>query len=105
MNYHTPTPPPLFLPDNGTPTSKAAAASVAPNVGTDLALVLSCIKAAGEHGATREEIQAATGLDGNTVRPRVWTLVRTGQVIPCGCRLNSGGRTVEVLKSPNPEAP
>jgi response regulator of citrate/malate metabolism len=81
-------------PDNGTTTSKAAAKSV--DAATLRACVLETIEAAAA-GLTREEIEAATGLSGNTVRPRVWELVHAGLVAECGTRRTASGRAAAVM--------
>jgi hypothetical protein len=82
-------------PDNGTDTSIAAAKAV-PDAATLRACVLETIAAAAA-GLTREEIEAATGLSGNTVRPRVWELVRAGLVVECGTRRTASGRAAAVV--------
>jgi Fic family protein len=82
-------------PDNGTDTSKAAAKAV-PDAARLRACVLETIEAASA-GLTREEIEAATGLSGNTVRPRVWELVRAGLVEPRGVRKTQSGRAAAVM--------
>ena len=69
------------LPTNGTPTSQAAAASLRGHVGRLEAVVLDAIRAAGERGLTGEEIEDATGLSGNTSRPRLVTLRGLGLVM------------------------
>jgi len=82
-------------PDNGTATSNAAAKAV-----PDAARLRACVLAAiaeSAAGLTREEIEAATGLSGNTVRPRVWELVRTGLVAECGTRRTASGRAAAVI--------
>jgi len=82
-------------PDNGTQTSIAAAKAV-PDAATLRSCVLSAIVDAA-NGLTREEIEAATGLNGNTVRPRVWELVRAGLVEPRGVRKTQSGRAAAVM--------
>ena len=82
-------------PDNGTATSKAAAKAV-PDAAKLRACVLAAIADAAA-GLTREEIEAATGLSGNTVRPRVWELVRAGIVKPEGVRKTQSGRAAAVI--------
>lgn len=64
-------------PHNGTQTSRAAAVAVEASgkATTDRAKVLECIKRAGERGITRADIQATTGIGGDTVRPRVHELL------------------------------
>ena len=57
------------LPSNGTPTSRAAAASVAPHIGRLEAVVLDAIRAAGHHGATCDEVEQLAGLSHQTPAP------------------------------------
>lgn len=42
--------------------------------------ILALLAAAGDTGMTRVELHVALGEQENTVRPRVWELVRAGQV-------------------------
>lgn len=55
---------------NGSATSAAAARSIAPLVGTIRRRVLDFVRSQPD-GATADEIEAALGLSGNTVRPRL----------------------------------
>jgi len=83
---------------NGTATSIAAAESIRGTAATDRQRVLDAIRAAGIHGLTREEIEAATGLSGNTVRPRVDKLMTDGLIEEAGeIRRTSTGRPAKVL--------
>ena len=79
---------PLFMqmtpPHNGTPTSREAAHSVKPRVSKLRADVLVVLIARGEIGATAQEIEKATGLPGNTVRPRLVELRENGCVRDSG---------------------
>ena len=68
-------------PHNGTDTSRAAAASLAPHVGRLEAVVLEAIREAGEHGATDDEVEIATGLAHQSVSPRRISLQRLGLVV------------------------
>lgn len=62
------------------------------------ARVFACINAAGIHGRTRQEIEGETGLDGNTVRPRVAELIVRDLIRPSGdIRRSPTGRACEVL--------
>jgi DNA-binding Lrp family transcriptional regulator len=82
-------------PHNGTPTSIDAAEAIH-DASTLRATVLAAIEAA-PNGLTREELEKATGLSGNTVRPRVWELLRAGRITACGCRPTASGRAAAVL--------
>lgn len=64
-------------PHNGTSTSRTAAVAVAESgkSATYRERVLECIRRAGERGITRADIEAQTGLTGNTIRPRVYELM------------------------------
>ena len=61
---------PRSAPYSNSTTSKAAALAIAPKLAGRRLEVLEAIRKAGTDGATDEEIEAATGLPGNTVRPR-----------------------------------
>jgi len=62
----------VMPPHNGIDTSEAAANAVA---GKAEAIRQQVYKLVVERGSlTSDEIQALTGLDGNTVRPRLWEL-------------------------------
>lgn len=79
-------------------TSRLAAASVGEHLARLEAMVLDAIKSAGEDGMTRDEIETATGLAGNCVRPRVWSLMKRGLVRTNGQRRKTtSGRHAEVL--------
>lgn len=65
---------PLLAPENGTATSAAAAKAVSGKAEIDRRRVLAYLVECGPVGATREEIAHALGMDGDTVRPRVWEL-------------------------------
>lgn len=65
-------------------TSKAAAERHAPQAATGRQLVLRAIWKAGKRGMTDKELQVATGLDGNTQRPRRIELVQRGLVRDSG---------------------
>jgi hypothetical protein len=88
-------------PHNHTRTSIAAADSVRGKADRQREDVYACI-VAHPRGITREEIQDALGLDGNSVRPRVWELLgnnghparirETGET-----RKGRSGRHAEVL--------
>ena len=88
-------------PHNGTVNSKRAAERVKPSAAVARLIVFEAISNAGIHGLTREEIEAVTGLPGNTVRPRVWDLMKTnaieegGEVRPC--KSGSYGKVLTVV--------
>lgn len=100
---HRGDPGPLFRapPHNGTPTSVAAAMSVADKSATQRAAVYACI-AAHPNGLTREEIEERMSLPGNAVRPRVWELLGNNghpqRVRESGTtRKTKAGRAAEVV--------
>lgn len=73
--------PKLFLGRNHPATSLEAAQSLAEQV-TGLRLrVLDAVRAAGDEGLTAEEVERATGLGGNTCRPRLQELREAGLVV------------------------
>jgi hypothetical protein len=63
------------LPHNDTQESKEAAKEAKDGAAQQRASVLSFIRGRGFYGATRDEIGDHLGLDGNSVRPRVWELL------------------------------
>lgn len=88
-------PPPPRAPHNGTPTSIAAAESIAGHLGRLELLVLRGI--IGLNGATSEELEGALQLNGNTIRPRVVTLREKGYVKDLdGTRTTRSGRQAAV---------
>jgi hypothetical protein len=74
--------PSLFPPPraNYTRTSRKAAAQIAPKAGNVRDLVYDAIAAAGERGATNEQIARCTGVWVDTVKPRVHELGQAGLV-------------------------
>lgn len=64
----------------GSATSEAAAVAIQPQMNPLQAAVLDAIRARGEYGATDQEIEEATGLSGNTVRPRRGELKAAGRI-------------------------
>jgi hypothetical protein len=90
----------------GSATSAAAAAAAAGDANRHRAAVFAAILAAGYDGLTRQEIERQTGLNGNTVRPRVVELANRGLIKPSDeIRRNAGGRACEVLVSATLPAP
>lgn len=69
------------LPSNGSSTSKAAAASLRPVVGTLRRAVLDAVVAAGEEGVTCDELEAAMEGRHQTVSPRLYELRNQGFVV------------------------
>jgi hypothetical protein len=63
-----------------------AAEAIAPTAATKRRRVLEYIADCGYYGATEEEIDAALMMRGNTCRPRIWELMKTGQVVDSGRR-------------------
>ena len=98
----SPTPPadlPLFMvsaPHNGTPTSRDAAADARAMAGKQRARILAHLFACGERGATAQEIESATGLAGNTVRPRLVELRESACATTSGTRKTTSGRAAQV---------
>lgn len=74
-----------YAPSNGTPTSDAAALKMtgarASKIGKKL---MAYMQERGEHGATLQEAEMDTGINGNTLRPRMLTLRKRGQVVDSG---------------------
>jgi len=68
-----------LVPTNGTATSQAAAMMMG-NLGEVQQKVLAAVTSAGTTGATAQEIESATGLSGNSVRPRLRELEGAGMV-------------------------
>lgn len=69
-------------PHNGTVTSRMAAAKQTPDKQqTGRAQVLQALADVGEYGATRKELEAITGLSGDTVRPRVSKAIKDGLIV------------------------
>jgi len=78
-------------------TSDAAAASIAPTAAHLRGVVLAYIASCGERGATDEEGQRATGMGGNTYRPRRGELVRARLVAESAARrATASGRMAAV---------
>lgn len=73
----------------GSETSKAAAESVVPVLGRHEGMVLDLIRAAGELGATDDEIEVATGLRHQTASARRRGLVLKGRVRDSGDTRNT----------------
>lgn len=91
----------IYVPHNGTVTSKRAAEATKPSAAAARLIVLEAISAAGIHGLTREEIEDKTGLNGNTVRPRVWDLIKSKTIEEAGevraCKSGSYGKVLTMV--------
>ena len=88
-----------LLPHSGKETSLEAAESMSSKAGAIREQVYQFIKRCGDYGCTRDEIEAYTGYAGNTVRPRVWELVKRKRVVECAdTRLTRAGRKAEILR-------
>lgn len=93
----------IVAPHNRTRTSRAAAQAIEPKAGTQRATVLRWIRLLEETGMTRDELEYLTGLSGNTIRPRVYELIRDGFVMESGeTRPTRSGRAAEVLIARTP---
>ena len=71
-------------PHNGTLTSVAAARLIEPVAGTQGHEIMDFVRGRGREGATAEEIEMATGISGNSVRPRLVQLRRDGLIVDSG---------------------
>lgn len=88
----------MALIHNHTATSIAAAEATQSSAAVARQRILDAIRAAGIHGLTREEIEAATGIPGNTVRPRVRELVQRRAIEEAGeIRPTKSGEYAKVL--------
>lgn len=80
------------------PTSRAAAASIAHAVGTIRARILEFLAGRGSHGATAEEVAASLELRIQTATARLCELVEDGKAHDSGrTRPTSSGRAARVL--------
>jgi len=78
-------------------TSRAAAKSIKPRMSEDRQAVLDYLRERGAYGGTDNEIQAGTGMNGNTERPRRGELEDAGLVVDSGRRrASTGGRACVV---------
>lgn len=87
---------PLWMttaPHNGTRTSRDSASEIRPHSTRLRAVVLAYVVSRGAEGATAEEVERATGLAGNTVRPRLVELRESGCIEDSGVtRRTAAGR-------------
>lgn len=90
---------PLFeTPHNGSDTSRAAAKSAASKALRQRERILQFIRDRGDHGDTREEFELATGISGNTTRPRGRALCKAGLIRETSCtRRTAAGSAARVL--------
>lgn len=91
---------PLFMqtaPHNGTRTSVDAAHDIKPHVPKLRSDVLLVLVARGAEGATAQEIEKATGLPGNTVRPRLVELRENGTVRDSGRKRSTDSGRLAVV--------
>lgn len=78
-------------------TSRAAARGIAPSASTLRDQVYGYLRACGLDGATDEQIQRATGLSGDTERPRRIELLKAGRIMDSGrVRATASGQTAVV---------
>ena len=90
----------LTAPHNGSPTSRAAAEAITLTAGTLRALVMTYIRDQGEHGATRQEIEDALQISGDTIRPRCKELLAMGLIhATTATRPTVAGRSAVVLEA------
>lgn len=88
----------MSLVHNHTATSIAAAEHAQSGAAVARQRILDAIQAAGVHGLTREEIEAATGIGGNTVRPRCRELIQRQIIEEAGeQRMTKSGDRAMVL--------
>jgi predicted ArsR family transcriptional regulator len=85
----------ITAPHSGGPTSAAAAKAIEPHAGTLRATILDLLRRDGP--LTAQEIEDRTGLEGNTVRPRLCELRDAGKVRDSGLtRKTRSGRDAAV---------
>jgi hypothetical protein len=92
----------MFPPTNGTETSRMAAESVANTAAAQRATVLKAVREWTElaGGATREQLEVYTGIQGNSIRPRVDELRRLRMVEEIDeMRKTRSGRMAKVLRA------
>ena len=74
-----------YIPSNGTPTSNAAALNMTTARASQIgAKLMAYMAGRGRYGATLQEAEMDTGINGNTLRPRMLTLRKRGQVVDSG---------------------
>lgn len=91
-----------FPPSNGTRTSRAAAEAIEPLAARQRRHVFRDLIwwTKYHQGATREQLAETTGLSGDSLRPRVWELIKQGYAEPTGqTRRTRSGREAEVLRA------
>lgn len=87
-----------YIPSNGTLTSDAAALKMVGGRASKIgAKVLAYMIGRGRYGATLQEAETDTGIPGDTLRPRMLTLRKRGQVVDSGLyRQTLGGNNAVV---------
>lgn len=89
-----------YCPHSGSATSIASATKAKSFAHTQRQLVWDAIRTAGVNGRTRDELAAELRMSGDSVRPRVVSLIEAGLVQPSGeIRRTVAGRAAEVLIS------
>ena len=74
-----------YAPSNGAPTSDAAALKMSGARASKIgARLMAYMQGRGDYGATLQEAEMDTGISGNTLRPRMLTLRKRGQVVDSG---------------------
>ena len=73
-------------------TSMAAADAIGSRLNALQRSVVAFLRAAGDHGATDEEIATGLAMNPSTARPRRIELVRRGLVVEAGTRKAASGR-------------
>lgn len=92
-------------PHNGTPTSIAAAESIAPFTGAQASKVAEFIRSRGKQGATRQEIADGLQMRLQSVCGRVNELLRSTSFIEQGTRPNPNGKQAAVVISAAQQSP
>ena len=78
VHYYPPEPMPLFEPPSQPPeTSRQAAARVKGHTARIRTAIYLWLRTQGDHGATALELEAALGISGSTIRPRLRELQGT----------------------------
>ncbi len=85
----------------GSLTSEQAAKAISDSAAPLCRQVLRLIRDHGVNGLTREELETVSGLKGNTIRPRVRTLMDAGLIIASDeVRRTASGQRAQVLITP-----
>ena len=90
----------LTAPHSGSPTSRAAAEAIEPTAHTLRAKVLEFIRSQDHYGATRQEIELALSMSGDTCRPRCKELLAMNLIrATTDTRPTVAGRSAVVLEA------